>query len=560
MTTLQYVRNTTRRFHTFVANRLTEIHESTTPEQWHFVPGNLNPADEGSRGMDIQSFQKHEKEWPKEQIGELPADDKEIRVERNTMSTSESNVEQIFLRYSSWPRLLRVMAWVLRFVKRLKKVKSDHQISKAITLAELQEAGQEISRLAQRQVLQEDYSALVQGRQVKAQSKLANLSPTLVDGVIRVGGRIHRAPIAFDAAHPIILPREHPVSILIVRHYHRALGHAGREHVLSVIRQKYWILGARSLVKNVSRQCVTCRKRSANPMKQRMGDLPKERLVPYQPPFTYTGQDFFGPFHVKRGRSTMKVYGCIFVCFNSRAVHIEDVSSLETDAFIQALRRFIAVRGCPKEIWSDNGTNFTGAEKELRRSVKELNAETIEKEFHSKEVEWYSCPLPKWQFQPPTASNMSGVWERLIRSVRKAMKGVLGDPNATIGCETLRTVFAEVTAILNDRPLCPCSDDPNDAEALTPNHFLLQRKNIVVPPGVFGKGDIYGCRQWRQAQFLADCIWTRWLREYIPMLQRRQKWILDRRNLAVNDLVLIADSSLPRSRWLLGRVTRTFPG
>ena len=171
----------------------------------------------------------------------------------------------------------------------------------------------------------------------------------------------------------MVLPKAHPVFVLIVRYYHHVLGHAGREHMLSVIRQIYWTLRARSLVRQILSKCVNCRKRNASTMQQVMADLPKERLVPYLPPLTYTGVDVFGPFYVKRGRSCVKVYGCIFTCFNSRAIHIEDVSSLETDTFIQAMRRFISVRGCPKQIWSDNGTNFTGVEKELRRSVQDLN-------------------------------------------------------------------------------------------------------------------------------------------------------------------------------------------
>ena len=149
---------------------------------------------------------------------------------------------------------------------------------------------------------------------------------------------------------------------------HEYLGHAGREHVLSTLRQRFWLLQARTLVRQVLRKCVSCRKRNEAPMQQLMADLPKERLIPFEPPFTYTGVDFFGPFHVKRGRSAEKVYGCLFTCFTSRAVHIEDVSSLETDSFIQALRRFISNRGYPKEIWSDNATNFAGAEKEIRQS------------------------------------------------------------------------------------------------------------------------------------------------------------------------------------------------
>ena len=140
------------------------------------------------------------------------------------------------------------------------------------------------------------------------------------------------------------------------------------------------------------------------------------------------------------------------------------------------------------------------------------------------------------------------------------MRAVLGSQGALVGLETLRTVFAEVTSILNSRPICPSSDDPNDLEPLTPNHLLLQRRNLFVPPGVFAKEDLYSRKQWRHTQFIADCFWSRWIREYVPTLQQRHKWLLSKRNLAVNDLVLVVDNTVPRSRWLLGRVTRVFPG
>ncbi|XP_068749478.1 uncharacterized protein [Montipora capricornis] len=574
MTSLQYIKNVTRRFQTFVANRVAEIHETSSPGQWHHIPGVINPADDGSRGVSAQYFHagcrwwlgpkflwEPEHTWPNVPVEDLQDDDVEVRKSSTVMLTSYAPQFDLSLqRYSSWSRLLRVMSWVLRFVKRVRKETRQYLTSSTLKLEELQQAGREIVRLVQRQHFLEECLCLKEGRQVKRHSKLANLSPILIDDVIRVGGRIHRAPIAFEAAHPMILPRSHHVSALIVRYYHRVLGHAGREHVLSVIRQRFWILKGRVLVRQILSSCLSCRKRNAPPLQQVMADLPKERLIPYQPPFTYTGLDFFGPFYVKRSRSTVKVYGCIFVCFNSRAVHIEDVSSLETDTFIQALVRFISVRGCPKEIWSDNGTNFTGAEKELRLSVQDLNEERIKSELHSREVEWYSCPLPKWRFQRPAASHMSGVWERLIRSVRKAMRAVLGSQGALVGLETLRTVFAEVTSILNSRPICPSSDDPNDLEPLTPNHLLLQRRNLFVPPGVFAKEDLYSRKQWRHAQFIADCFWSRWIREYVPTLQQRRKWLLSKRNLAVNDLVLVVDNTVPRSRWLLGRVTRVFPG
>lgn len=368
------------------------------------------------------------------------------------------------------------MTWLLRFVDYVKS-KTVLPKSRGISIAETQTSTQKIVQLVQRQRFPDEIDSLSDGRQVKGQSKLANLSPVLIEGTIRVGGRIRHAPILFDATHPMLLPKDHPISTAIVRHYHETLGHAGREHVLSAIRQSFWILQARSLVRQVLRKCVNCRKRNEAPMQQLMADLPEERLTPYEPPFTYTGVNLFGPFSVKRGRGSEKVYGCLFTCFTSRAIYIEDVSSLETDSFIQALRRFISNRGCPKEIWSDNGTNFVGADKEIQQSIQEWDQEELNKRLIKDEISCYLCPRSEWKFQPPAASHMNGVWERLIRSVRKSMKAVLGDQNALVGLETLRTVFAEVVTILNSRPLTPSSDDPSDCEPLTPSHFLLQRLN-----------------------------------------------------------------------------------
>ncbi|XP_068674575.1 uncharacterized protein [Montipora foliosa] len=354
-----------------------------------------------------------------------------------------SQVDLLLQRLSSWPHLLRMMSWVLHFIKRFRRETHNAVPVMTPTLSELQSASREVVLVVQRECFHEEYVALKGGGKVKSNSKLANLSPILVNDVIRVGGRIHRAPIAFEAAHPVVLPKSHPVSTLIVRYYHHILGHS--------------------------------------------------------------------------------------------------------------------VRGSPKKIWSDNGTNFTGAEKELSRSIQDLDDGTIRRELHRYETDWYRCAVPEWHFQAPTASHMSGVWERLIRKVRKAIKDVLGDRGAFSGRETLRTVFAEVMSILNSRPMCPASDDPNDMEALTPNHLLLQRRNLVVPPGVFTKEELYTRKQWRYVQFLADCFWSRWLREYVPTLQHRHKWLLKKRNL-VNDLVLIVDNSVPRCLWMLGRVTKVFPG
>jgi hypothetical protein len=281
-----------------------------------------------------------------------------------------------------------------------------------------------------------------------------------------------------------------------------------------------------------------------------MANLPKVRLTPYEPPFTRTGIDYFGPMFVKRARSTIKRYGCIFVCMSSRAVHLELAQSLSSDDFILVLRRFLNLRGKVKELRSDNGTNFVGAERELRDAIGNWNQNLIAEELRQRE-----CDLI---FHPPGASHMSGVWERLIRSAKRSMKALLGE--RTVNEEVLRTVFTEAQAIMNSRPLCPSSDDVRDMEPITPNHLLLQRPVMTSPPGKFEGTDLHSRRQWRQVQILADHYWRRWVREYIPTLQERQKLHHEKRNLSKGDLVLVVDECAPRGRWLMGRVTAVYPG
>ena len=274
------------------------------------------------------------------EIGKIPDDDKEVEVEKHVMFiTRGSALDLLLRRYSSWPKLQTLVAWLMRFVDYIAKRNGPPRLTR-ISFQEIRKSTEKIVQMVQLQYFPEEIDCLTDGRQVKGHSKLFNLFPVLIEGTIRVGGRVRHAPIPFDAIHPMILPRDHPVSTLIVRHYHEYLGHAGREHVLSTLRQRFWLLQARTLVRQVLRKCVSCRKRNEAPMQQLMEDLPKERLVPFEPPFTYTGVDFFGPFYVKRGRSAEKVYGCLFTCFTSRAVHIEDVSSLEIRTRLSAWKPY----------------------------------------------------------------------------------------------------------------------------------------------------------------------------------------------------------------------------
>lgn len=226
------------------------------------------------------------------------------------------------------------------------------------------------------------------------------------------------------------------------------------------------------------------------------------------PPFTNVGVDYFGPIQVKRGRTTLKRYGVLFTCMTSRAVHIEVASSLDTDSCIDALRRFICRRGQVKLIRSDNGTNFVGAQRELKEALCILNQHRIQEALLQKGI--------KWSFNPPGASHHGGVWERLIKSVRQVLYSVL--KQQTLDEERLQTLLCEVEAILNSRPITTVSNDPQDLEPLTPNHILLLKTKPILSPGVFDKKDLYVRRRWKQVQYMADLFWKRWCREYLPLM------------------------------------------
>ena len=221
-----------------------------------------------------------------------------------------------------------------------------------------------------------------------------------------------------------------------------------------------------------------------------MGSTPRARLEAYHPPFTFTGVDLFGPLTVKWGRGTAKRLGCLFTCFTTRAVYLEVTPSLETDDLIMVPRQFISRRGPPKEIWSDRGTNFVGANRELKEAIAHWNEETIEGQLQQKGI--------KWLFQPPAAAHMSGVWERLVQITKKHLKIAAGD--GLLNDVELRTLLAEVESIVYNRPITAVSDDLDDCSALTPNHFLLQRAT-QLPPGVFVNEDLFssGGERWNSS-------------------------------------------------------------
>lgn len=387
---------------------------------------------------------------------------------------------------------------------------------RSLSVSDLSRAESSIIHFCQKATFREEISVLKGGASgIKKTSSIYRLDPVLKDDLLRVGGRLSRAALPEELKHPVIVSKGQHVSNLMLQHIHKQLGHAGRNHMLSTLRRKYWITNANSACRKIISDHVVCRRYRGQPSEKKMADMPGERVIPDLPPFTNVGVDYVGPIEVKRGHAMVKRYGVIFTCMASRAVHLEVAYTLNTDSCINAIRRFMCRRGQVCHLRSDNGTNFVGAERELREALAAIDHKKIQSVLLKKGIEW--------SFNPPAASHHGGVWERLIRMVRKVLFSVL--QQQSLDDERLHTILCEVEAILNDRPITKVSDDVNGLEALTPNHILLLKGKPILAPGLFQESDLYIRRRWRQVQYLSDLFWKRWTREYLPLLQERQRWI-----------------------------------
>ncbi|XP_006811478.1 uncharacterized protein LOC102806687 [Saccoglossus kowalevskii] len=568
---LRYIRNDRARYHTFVANRVQVIREATVPEQWHHVDTKRNPADLASRGVQTTNelnnsdwfcgpgfLWEKEAEWPEQVISmRIEENDPEVKTSCATIEFEDTSIiDSLLTRISGWWKLKRVMGWVIiaknKFLKFIGKLECQfEEVVQCLTPKMLYESEVAVVKYVQRKAYIEEIEVLSKGKTVTKRSPLFKYDPVLTDdGIIRVGGRLKKADLLYEIKHPIVLPKNSQVSVMIVRDAHSTVGHLGRNSILAKVREKYWIYGASQLAKRVARSCVTCQRYHAAPCEQVMAELPADRVVAEVSPFTFCGMDYFGPLTVRRGRSDVKRYGVIFTCFSSRAVHLEIAHSLETDACINAIRRFMARRGPVRSIRSDNGTNLVGSEKELRHALEGLDQSRMNDVLCAEGIEWH--------FNPPAASHFGGVWERMIRSIRKILYSLLREQPRIVDDETLSTLFCEAENIVNNRPLTTTSSDPNDLLPLTPNMLINPRARALSSPGVFEKSDMYARKRWRQSQYLIDVFWCRWRKEYLVTLQQRPKWQRKRRNVQVGDIVLVVDKSVPRNSWLMGVVETTF--
>ena len=325
---------------------------------------------------------------------QVNSDDPELKKDLvvSYMLATPDVLSALEMHVSYWSRMVRVVALVIRFknnlVSAIKHKASNKTLNENQSLLDtslMEEAKNIIIKMVQKRSRNVEFKWLKSmkdktwgNKALGRRGKILRLNPFLdKDGIIRVGGRLDNCFISNNCKHPILLPKDGKVTTLIIQHHHKMAAHGGRGITLNQIRSSgYWIVGANSAVKNFIFRCVDCRRLRGRIREQKMADLPACRLTETAP-FTHCGVDIFGPFIVKQRRNEVKRYGAMFTCMASRAVHIEVTFSLDSDSFILALRRLLARRGNVPSIYSDNGSNFIGAKRELRKAYEEMDDDKI---------------------------------------------------------------------------------------------------------------------------------------------------------------------------------------
>ncbi|XP_050293842.1 uncharacterized protein LOC126734313 [Anthonomus grandis grandis] len=551
------------RWKTFVANRVTEVQNLSIPENWHHIRSEMNPADCLSRGTSAAYLLSLELWWkgPIDIFSSPPPDmqnliEPKFDIPEQRVLSHYGGVEETFefdfLRYSALLKLQRIISYCFRFYHRLKsKVKKNGPISSD----ELNCALICLLRICQLQSFSKEYVALKRKDLVSNSSRILCLNPFLDnEGLIRVGGRIQRANISTEQKHPIILHPKHMLTSLILRLEHVKLLHCGPQQLLYSIRQRFWPISGRRICRSIVRSCVVCFK--AKPISQNylMGSLPESRLTAFQPVFTHTGIDYAGPISIRdrktRNPKILKAYICIFVCMSTKCVHLDVVTDLTTSAFIAVLKRFIARRGKPLHIYSDNGSNFVGANSVLFDFLRS-NSDKIGSTLSTESISWH--------FNPPRAPNFGGLGEAGVKGFKFHLKRIMGD--SKLSYEDLSTVIIQIEGVLNSRPISPLSTDPQDPTPLTPGHFLVGKPLTAIPEPVYTEVAENRLNKYQSLQAMIQHFWKRWSLEYISELQSRLKWKKSYVTLLkVGSLVIVKKDNVPVCKWKVGRVLELHPG
>ncbi|XP_055589044.1 uncharacterized protein LOC129741345 [Uranotaenia lowii] len=572
---LYWIKSPSHKWKVFVSNRIAEIQRLTKDCQWRHIPTELNPADKVSRGVLASEIVGDElwwhgpgfrtspvEQWPDSKVcvENFPEQDCEAQV---VVSLHSQYLETSLIdRTSELAKLLKIVAFFYRFQNNC-RLEESKRYKTSLTPSEIDHALKVLIRMVQRSTFHLEMQIYDLKRTssstktVSSKSPLKNLNLFMDEfGLLRLNSRLTNRNAPFDTRCPILLPAKHRLSWLIARSIHLQTFHGGPGLVLATLRQRFWPLQGRVLVRSIVRQCITCFRCNPTRSTQMMAPLPAVRVTPAKV-FAYTGLDYCGPFNVRplSGRgSSVKMYVALFVCFVVKAVHLEVVADLTSVACINAIKRFVATRGRVCEIHCDNATAFVGADRELRA----LRRQFLQ-QFKTPDWDKYSLDSGiTFRFIPARSPHFGGLWEAGIKSFKYHFRRIVGQKSYNV--DHFLTIVTQTQAILNSRPIASHPDHPQDLEPLTPGHLLIGEPLISIAEPDITDLNPNRLNRLQDMKRTVQDFWRRWARDYTSQLHQRSKWKQPSSNVQVGQLVLLQQDNLPVLQWPLGRVEKIFPG
>ena len=573
---LPWLDGSPQRYRIYVANRIVSVTNIIPPTAWKHVPTLDNPADCASRGVTPKELQTHNLWWhgpawlmqqpikmpPQPNAGEI-SELKENELKPHiSHATAAVPAEWPETEYDSYMKLLLVLSRVRRFVFniRLKKKKKALTLKDYVSVDELKSTKLFLQQRSQERTFAVELHNLKSNppKPISSTSPLISLQPFLAkDGLLRVGGRLSNSSLPYERKHPIILKAKDILPQLVFRYHHLLLGHCGPTLLLSHVGAMYHVTGARNLARSICNKCIVCRKAAARVDHQLMGQLPPSRITANFV-FFHTGIDFAGPYLIKYSHTRkpviVKAYLDVFVCFCTKAVHLEVVGDLTTEAFVAAVKRFTSRRGLPKHLHTDNATNFLGAKNELKEIYKLL----AQKEMQNAVQNYLLAHEVQWHNIPERAPHFGGLWEAAVKSAKHHLKRIVGQQRLTF--EELTTVACQVEAFLNSRPLGVVATHIDDGDIfLTPGHWLVGRP-LMAFPELKVTSNPTPAQRWAYCQKITQKLWRRWSTEYLQHRQRAVKWTKPSVNLKPGDLVMMTDGNVFQAQWTMAKVIKIYPG
>lgn len=565
---LAWLQKPPSRWKTFVENRVSSIIEKVGSQSWYHVDSKSNPADLASRGLTVSQLMSNDlwwhgpmwlrsphHEWPKN-IASFTTDEEAKPVRVHVTHTRENDILNSF---SDLPKAMRIICYIYRFYYRC-NIRLRHKLSttEEFTRTELNNAKSHIILACQKLYFANEYNLLSQNLEIPRKSPLLTFNPFLdSNGVMRINGRLSNSPMLnYEERYPILLPYHACYTRLFLSYMHKYSLHGQNALLYRLMRLYYYVPRLKVLIKSTISQCRKCVIEKRQKSQQIMAALPPERTT-LSRPFTNTGVDFAGPFDIKtyagRGCKVTKGYALVFVCFATKAIHLEATSEISTPSFLAAFSRFFSRRGTPSALYSDNGLAFVGAS-----HILDADKTHFMSLVRRKLIDQQSFTALEWHFIPPGAPHMGGLWEAGVKSFKKHLKRISHSQNFTF--EEFSTILTRIEACLNSRPLSPMSDNPSDLCALTPGHFLIGNSLLSPPEPNFAEHSLSYANRWQKLKILYHHFARRWKEEYLKELHKRFKWKYPQRDYAVGDLVIIRQDNLPPNQWRLGRIEAVIRG